>query len=130
MPKDPFADFTNEQRIDVPASLWPLEGHITIPIFLPPARFHAFWQRVQAQPPDGDGHHMVLSTYTTRLPLLVRAELTFLGQPLPLPEDGRELPAQEIAAFIVNATQPLVTAATRGPNLPAPSRPGLTAPDR
>lgn len=117
----------NEQTITVPAELWPLAGEVTIPLYLSPQMFHEFWKRVQAQNEDAEKHHLIISTYHTRLPLIVRANLTFFDQPLPLPENGLDLPAQEIAAFIVSITTPLVNKATRGPNLPLPSKNGATA---
>ena len=116
----------NAQIIEVPPEMYPISGYISIPLYLPPELFHKFWERVKAEKFESS-YHSVLTTYLTRLPLILEANLTLFGEPVTLTDNGLDLPAQEIAAFVVAATQTLVNRATRGPNLPMPSKNGSTA---
>ena len=118
--------FKNEKTIDVPIDLFPLEGSITVPVVLSPEQFHKFWQAVN-QEDEKSPYHGVIETYKSRIPLIVRSNLKFAGQPVEITDDPMALPDQAIAPFVISATQDCVTRATRLPILPKPSMNGTKA---
>jgi len=121
----PAKTFNNAKRIDVPEEYKPLNGYVIVPVILSPLQFHEFWSKVRAQDKEPeDGHHSILATYETRVPLVREAHLFIEESPIPLPANGMDLADQAIAPFIVAATQECVNRATRIPTLPVPSKNG------
>lgn len=128
------APFVNEQIIGVPGELYPLTGHIVVPIVVTPEQFNQFWKRYQEDEAlekkrarSAFTNHAVLSTYWTRLPLVLSSNLAVDGQPVGLPDEPTELIDQAIAPFVVAATQECVQRATRLPLLGSASKKGTGA---
>lgn len=114
--------FTNARRIDIPEELKPLTGYVIVPIILTPKEFHQFWSKVKEQDDvDIFGHHNIIRTYESRVPLVREAHLFINDEPVQMTPKGVDLADQAIAGFVVAATQDCITRATRIPTLPNPS---------
>lgn len=118
--KNTVLKFVNKKQVPVPEELYPLIGWVTVPVILTPEKFDEFWTQVKLSEDAEDDKHAVLSTYASRLCLVINSELFVDGieEQCKLEQDPMQLMDQAIAPFVVAATQHCINRASRLPLLP------------